>query len=265
MTRLIAPAGRTLRLLLVTVAVLHALSLTVNVLHRGLESAPFVHFDWVYAFLDVDQEHNLPTWFASSLLLFSALVLAEIGITAGRVGDRFARHWKVLALVFVFLALDEATQIHEAANVLRDAFDLTGLLYLSWILVAMPLVVLFALAYLRFLGHLPKPVRLLVLVGGALYVGGAVGMEVVGSVLWDNGPGYDSMAYAFSTAVEELLEMLGSVSFLYGVASYLHRYPPSADGSPVQETVTRRTGGILAVGGRHAPGPGFPGQPRSVP
>ncbi|MGW4464856.1 hypothetical protein [Micromonospora sp. NPDC004704] len=264
MMRLIVPTGRTLRLLLVIVAVLHALSLTVNVLHRGPEPT-FAHFDWVYAFLDVDQEHNLPTWFSSSLLLLSALVLAEIGITAGRVGDRFARHWKLLALVFVFLALDEATQIHEAANVLRDAFDLTGVLYLSWILVAAPLVVLFALTYLRFLGHLPGPVRLLVLGGGALYVGGAIGMEVVGSLLWDNGPGYDSMAYAYSTAVEELLEMLGTVSFMYGVATYLHRYPPSGDTTPAREARTPRTGGILAGSGRHTTGPGFPGQPRSVP
>ena len=253
--RLTVPAGRVLRLLLVIVAVLHALSLTVNVVHRGLDQPPFAQFDWVWAFLDIDQEHNLPTWFSSTLLLLSALVLADIGATAGRAGDRFARHWKLLAVVFAFLALDEATQIHEAANALRDAFDLTGVLYLSWILVAAPLVLVFALAYLRFLGHLPKPVRLLILVGGALYVGGAIGMEVVGSLLWDNGPGYDSMAYAVSTAVEELLEMLGSVSFMYGIASYLQRYPRPGDDEPAPATDPAEpvTSGQYD-GGRHHPG-----------
>lgn len=181
--RLTVPAGQVLRGLLVAVAVPHLLSLLVNIVHRGLGPAPVPHFDWVYAFLDVDQEHNLPTWFATTLLLVSALVLWDIGATAARFADRFARRWKLLAGIFAFLALDESTQIHEAANTLRDTFDLSGVLYLSWILVAAPLVLIFALAYLRFLGHLPQEVRVLVAVGGTLYVGGAIGMEVVGSLL----------------------------------------------------------------------------------
>ncbi|MFK3979188.1 hypothetical protein ACI2K4_02290 [Micromonospora sp. NPDC050397] len=260
--RLTVPAGRLLRLLLLAVAALHLLSLTVNVVHRSLERAPFVHFDWLHAFLDMDQEHNLPTWFSSTLLLLSALILVNIGVTATRSGDRFARHWKVLALVFVFLALDEATQIHEAANVLRDTFDLTGVLYLSWILVAAPLVLLFALAYLRFLGHLPRPVRLLVLVGGTLYVGGAIGMEVIGSLLWDNGPGYDSMAYALSVAVEEMLEMLGIVAFMYGISTYLERYPYADEGGR-PAAPRQRSGRILMASGTNATVAGAGGRPPS--
>jgi hypothetical protein len=226
--RLTIPARRLLRLLLVVVALLHVFSLVVNVVHRRVGAEPFPHFDWLYAFFDVDQEHNLPTWFSSTLLMVSALVLWHIGTVA----VRYARHWKLLAGVFTFLAVDEAAQVHEAGNTLRDTFELTGVLYLSWILVAAPLVLILVLAYLRFIGHLPSRVRALVLLGGGLYVGGAIGMEVVGSVLWDSGPGYDSMAYALSTAVEELLEMLGSVSFLYGIARYLQEHHSDSDESP---------------------------------
>lgn len=86
------------------------------------------------------------------------------------------------------------------------------------LLVAVPIV----LAYLRFLAHLPAPVRLLVLGGGALYVGGAIGMEVVG----------------------------------YGVASYLERYPSSGDDAR-QATVPRHAGRILVGGGSRATGRGL--------
>ena len=60
--------------------------------------------------LNMDRELNLPTLFSSSLLLISALLMQRLGHNSNPdAGD----DWRLLSKIFIFLALDEALQIHE--------------------------------------------------------------------------------------------------------------------------------------------------------
>ena len=61
-------------------------------------------------------------------------------------GNRWHRHWRGLSVIFAYLSLDELVQIHEQVGVaLRDSLSLGGVLRFAWVVVAVPLVVVFAI------------------------------------------------------------------------------------------------------------------------
>ena len=73
---------------------------------------------------------------------------------------------------------------------------------------------------MRFLWHLPRRWKGWFAAAGAIYVGGAVGVELLGGLYASQ---YDvaTFAYALITTVEEGLEMLGVVLFLYAILGLL--------------------------------------------
>ncbi|MCA9524434.1 MAG: hypothetical protein KC609_25885 [Myxococcales bacterium] len=169
----------------------------------------------VVRFLSLSAEGNLPTWYASSLLLVAALLLVAIARSARRDATETA-HWWVLALGFFYISLDEAVEIHEGWS---DYISSSGIAYFGWVIPAAVIVVLVALAYVPFLRRLPRWARLGFLVSGAIYVGGALLMELpLGA--WTELHGTDNLTYALLDWVEETLELVGVSLFLI----YLERY-----------------------------------------
>jgi len=170
----------------------------------------------------LNREANVPTWFSSSLLLLSALLLGTIAMQQRSVDARFWRHWAFLALAFVFLSMDETAQIHEMlARPTRYLTGVGGFLYFAWIVPVGASLIVFVAAYARFLGGLPGTTRRLFLLSGSLYVAGALGMESIGSLIFTR-VGGDCTAYELATLVEEFLEMAGIVIFLKA----LMEFPP---------------------------------------
>lgn len=179
------------------------------------------HLFGLVRLFNLDDEGNIPTWYASSLLLLCSILLVTIACTKKREGDRYLLHWKALALIFLMLSLDETAQIHESPNrALRVALNSGGVLYNPWVIFGSAFVLLLVVAYWRFLSDLPSPTRRLFLTAGFLYVGGALGVEIVSGwymALY----GRENMTYAMIATIEELLEMLGTVTFIYALMSYM--------------------------------------------
>ncbi len=175
----------------------------------------------IVRFFDLDSEANLPTWYSSVALLFSSFLLAIIAWAKRGGGDRYALHWAAMALLFLGLSLDEASGIHEMPiEQLRAALHAKSIFYFTWVIPGAGFVGFFLLAYLRFLAHLPPSTRWLFLLSGAIFVGGAIGVEMIsgyysyyyGEATWGN---------ALITTVEEVLEMLGIVLFIYALLQYI--------------------------------------------
>ncbi|WP_437625227.1 hypothetical protein [Sorangium sp. So ce1151] len=170
----------------------------------------------VVPLLSLSYEQNVPTWYTSSLLLACSLLLAVIAAGAGRVGA-FARHWWGLAAAFLYISLDEVVELHEAAS---SWLELGGALYFSWVIPAAVVVAVFALAYLRFLSHLPRDTRNRFILSGCIYVAGALVLELPLGY-WTERAGSDNLVYALIDFVEESLEMLGVNLFLLSLVDYL--------------------------------------------
>ena len=175
--------------------------------------------DSVSHLLNVDMETSVPTYFSVLLLLFVSALLYTVAL--GKRQDPFLRHWAGLAVIFLLFSIDEATSIHElAVGPLRRQFGLGGWLYFSWVIPGAAFVLAFVLAYLRFVARLSKPFQTLFVASGAIYVGGALGMELIGGFQVDH-YGRDGIAYVLITTIEEALEMAGLVLFIYALLRYL--------------------------------------------
>ncbi len=170
---------------------------------------------------DLDDEGNIPTWYASASLLFCSVLLAIIGHDRKRGGDRYHFHWSVLSGIFLLLSIDEVAQIHESPNRrLRVALNAAGLLYHPWVILGAFFVLVIGITYRRFVADLPAETRHLFLTAGTLFVSGALGVEALGG-WYTTLYGQQNMTYALLTTLEELLEMLGVVVFIYALMSYM--------------------------------------------
>jgi hypothetical protein len=169
--------------------------------------------------LDVDREAAVPAWFSSSLLLAASVVTASLNHSAPETAR--SRFWLFLAVVLLGLSIDESIALHERIGVqLHRLLDTGGPLRYAWVIPGTFFVAVIALASLGALRKLPRQTARLMVFGGALYVGGAVGFELVGSQLSET-RGIENLAYAAEVSVEEFLEMVGMSVFLFSVISYL--------------------------------------------
>jgi hypothetical protein len=71
-----------------------------------------------------------------------------------------------------------------------------------------------------FLLHLPIKYRLLFIVSGFIYLGGALGVEL-GTISYEENDQLDTLAYNLWNAVEEGMEMFGIILFASALTSYL--------------------------------------------
>jgi hypothetical protein len=180
--------------------------------------------EYIARIFNVDAERNLPTLYSFLALLFSSLLLGTIAYAKNLDSDRYKNHWKILSFIFLYLSLDEAGQLHEKfINPMRSLLNASGVFYFTWIVPFAFLVALFLLSYSKFVFHLPVATRKLFVAACALYVGGSIGMEMIGAYLFTT-IGMENVYYLIVATLEESLEMVGIVVFLHGLISYIKTY-----------------------------------------
>jgi hypothetical protein len=161
-------------------------------------------------FLSLSCEQNAPTWYVSSLLLLCAVLLALIALAKRQDRAAYVPHWWFLAASFLYISLDETVTIHEKAS---KWFDYDGILHFGWVIPASAVVVVLGLAYLKFLAHLPSRTRWQFICAGAVYVGGALGVEFILGY-WTDIAGSKNLTYGMIDLVEESMELGGVTLFL---------------------------------------------------
>jgi hypothetical protein len=207
--------------LLVAVLILNLASFVARVIENLLG---YVGTSELVRLINVSEEGNITTWFSALLLLFSAVLFALIAWARSGRGDSYVRHWNVLAIIFLFMSVDEAARIHELTQgPLRSLLHPSGIFHYPWVIVAIPLVLIFVVAYLGFLRHLPKDTTRLLILAGALYVVGALGMDMIGGLFIDQTVGGQKVLPLIQT-VEEFLENVGIVVLIYALLSYIQAY-----------------------------------------
>lgn len=205
---------RFLSLLLFALVLLHTIGLIDRYIFGDTGWFPEILFD-------LDTEYNIASYISSLLLLACSLVLLFIGVVKQQQQDRFRRYWQFLAFLFLCLAGDEVLSMHERSiEPLRRFFQTDGFFYFAWVIPAIVLVSLLFLVYLKFLKHLPANTRAGVLLAGAIYLFGSLGVEMVGG-WWDDVYEIHTLPYALITTVEEIFELMGKGLFLITLVSYI--------------------------------------------
>lgn len=184
---------------------------------------------------NLDRENTLPAWF-SSMLLLAAVLMLGIGVRARRRGERLARRWILIGVIFVLLSIDEAASFHELTiHPLRNHFHLSGIFYWSWVLPAIVMLTLLSVIYLPFVFALPARTRWGLIAAAVLYLSGTIGTEMVGGVIASDAGGTRTTAYAITITIEEMLELIGLVVLLHTLMMFAfvrHAAPKAAAETP---------------------------------
>ncbi|MGB1310573.1 MAG: hypothetical protein ACPG47_05150 [Leucothrix sp.] len=181
------------------IKILAAISLILVGTHIGLYCYHYQvdKLPWLLRQLfDLDEENNLPTWFSHFLLLNNAFILLLIANTA----REKTFYWWSLAVGFLILSIDEVAGLHETFHSTID---------INWAIPAGVLVAIVGVFFIPFLKSLERRVAVLFLISGAIFVSGALIIELLSEDLKTK-----SLEYAFATALEEGMEMTGALLFL---------------------------------------------------
>lgn len=178
----------------------------------------------VVRYFDFNGEENVPAFFSSVILLVAAGLLYFIYLASSKAKVRNGkRYWLTLAFIFVFMAIDESVQVHEhVAEFVRPQLnsDLNGLLYWSWVVPYAIAVVVIGAFFLKWVLALPAVTRNLFIVSGVMFVGAALGFELIEGYLYKQ-YGIDHLYNRIMYTLEELLEMTAIVLFIYALLRYL--------------------------------------------
>lgn len=177
-------------------------------------------------YFDFDTEGNIPTFYSSTALFCASMLTAFIAAAHKKAGGRY-RLWAGLAIIFLFLAVDEFTEIHERFEKPTQKLLLsTGMasspeiLFYTWVLPYIVLLICLGVVYFRFLLKLPRQIMVLFIAAGVIFVAGAIGFESLGG-LEHKLYGDDNIVYALLYTCKELLEMIGVAIFIYALLSYI--------------------------------------------
>lgn len=203
--------------LFVVPSILVILSLAARLSWRWLPNTLIRYFD-------VTAERSVPTWYASSLLLTAGLIAAGVYLAVRRkvsVGERLT--WLGVAALLLVMSLDELVSIHEQVGRSLRPFvtgmvqqvagsSLDGILRTGWIVPG--IVVVVVLAAFMTVGYrvAPRRLRFPFVMGFAILVLGALGLEMVGSLVYEH-----PIPLLFASHAEELLEMYGGAVMLLAI------------------------------------------------
>ncbi|MET0373881.1 MAG: hypothetical protein ABW128_06440 [Rhizorhabdus sp.] len=182
--------------------------------------------------LDVDAERSIYTWFSQLLLAGAAVLMFD---TAGRLRPserKLAFHWFVLSGLFLILSMDEGLALHErVSGLVRSAVATGGYFYFAWVLPAAAFCAVGLLMARPFILSFRGRSRLLLIVSAAIFLAGAIGMEMVGSKIFYEAESQGGLAYRLSVNLEEGLEGLGLLILIYALT--LYRQASSSHGDRV--------------------------------
>ncbi|WP_233845061.1 hypothetical protein [Cereibacter sphaeroides] len=171
---------------------------------------------------DVDFEGSLYTWYSGTLLILVALAALVLATREFAARSPWRYHWLGIALLFALLSMDETLSLHEqlsAALSAREKVD--GWLHFRWVVPVGLATLAFAVAYLRFLAHLPGRIAALMVAAGATFVLGAIGMELIaGKLVSESAASLHGIGYRLLVNIEEALEVAGAILFLYTLVRY---------------------------------------------
>lgn len=172
---------------------------------------------------DFQLENTMPSYFSALLLMAAAGLIAVIGLALRDARRPWWRHWLGMSLVFVFLSCDEMLALHERLMFpVRNALGTSGLLYSAWVIPYGIAVLILGFIYLRFLLALYPKTRVRFLVAGALFMMGAVVLEVLSGAEWEQ---YQTRTLLLEGYIlfEDLFEMAGVIVFIWALLHEIGR------------------------------------------
>jgi hypothetical protein len=175
-------------------------------------------FFGIVPMFDLDAEGNVPSGFQGITLVLSSVLLFYIASHERGRGLPHARRWLLLGFAFAYLALDELGKVHESFDFLATGGHDADVPY--WILPLGIFALGIAIYMVPLLLDVPRATAVMLVISGAIYVGGAAGVELLSQKPFSLVT-FGSYPYEFEVALEEGMEMLGILLFIHTLLRYI--------------------------------------------
>jgi len=173
---------------------------------------------------DVNGEVNIPTYFNTLILVILAGLAFVIASAKRSQKDRYRNEWLLMAMVFLFMSIDEAAVIHEKFNVLlKNMPNVDGLFTYKWVIGGIFVVLVLALMFLRFFLQLDNRNKTFFFLSSAIYLTGALGSEMF-SGRYQAIHGTKNFTYSAMTTFEESFEWFGITLMIFTLLKYIENY-----------------------------------------
>ncbi|MFA7430330.1 MAG: hypothetical protein WCZ23_09265 [Rhodospirillaceae bacterium] len=175
---------------------------------------------------NLNAEGSFATWWSSFNLGLAAVLAFLVSLRVGRASRFQGILWRGLAVVMLLLCIDEVAQVHDRIN---KAQFVLGVLFESlpsrpWVIIGGAFALLVGLASIPLLLALPRRVAAQIVLAGAAFVLGAVGLEVLAAELESAGASLYSLPVMTLILIEETLEM-GAIA-LFNIVLFTRLVPP---------------------------------------
>jgi hypothetical protein len=175
-------------------------------------------------FFDLSREKNLPTLFNTTLILICSVLIYFIYRLHKKYSVNLDYKWLILALGFLYMAIDEYAELHEKLSQFISPFfndHSRGIFYFSWVIPALLVVIFLLFYFLHFWLTLPPDTRKRFFIAGFIYVSGIIGVEMIDGYYFENN-GRD-LNYNLLSTLEESMEMFGLIYFMRALMIYISR------------------------------------------
>jgi hypothetical protein len=172
---------------------------------------------------DMDNEASVPAIFSVLLLFSAACLLCLITILKWKNKERYVASWGILTVGFLIMALDEGASIHEKLMPIMHMLlgdNLPSIFFFPWVIPAILAIAIMAPFFVKFLIDLPTKTKILFVLSALIYLGGALGAELV-SGYYAGKFGMKNFGFNLIATVEEIMEMAGVILFIRSLQVYI--------------------------------------------
>jgi hypothetical protein len=174
-------------------------------------------------FFNLDMENNLPTYFQTAILFFSALLVLFIAKSNNEKRGIPGHYWMTLFIMVIFMGIDETIQIHEKLDIVIHKFlgyETHGIFNFPWVIAGIIISLAFMVYFSFFIRKIDKRTRNMFILSAFLYLFGAIFMEMMGGFFADKA-GMANFSYQLLSTVEESAEMFGAAVFIKTLMDYI--------------------------------------------
>ncbi|WP_432559359.1 hypothetical protein [Granulicoccus sp. GXG6511] len=196
-----------------------------GVLRRPAPESPI----WLAVSMTVDlgREQTIPAWWSSMLWLLLGLAAAAVGWSSGR------RRWYALGVLAWGASVDEYAELHERLDSLGAAMQqyMGWELAYAWVIPGSLLAAIVGIAGVLLARSETAQTRSGLVWAGAVFLLGAVVLEVIGSLLLQH---FQVVTWHFALAyhLEEVLEIIGVTMAIVAVLGSADRLVVSKKTTP---------------------------------
>jgi hypothetical protein len=213
----------------ITLLIISAVLVALHIFWQSImwSVASLSPFWWETAMrFNMDVEISIPTWYNQILLLAAGLIAAIIAASKIINKGEYRYYWAGVAGILAFMSMDEGASIHETFGLLDipKHLGIDGPLFVfGWVFLGLILVATVAIIFFKFWLSLPRQTRYLLFAAAAVYVVGAIGVEML-SGYYSSIAGMDYIYNGPLVALEEGLEHFGIILAIYALLGYAERY-----------------------------------------